>query len=789
MEKEYFIRLRGILSLIDKSEGDNQGITKIKEEVKRLKELYPEKRNLLNDLIQIFITGDETAVRLSKILIESELLKSGITETKAVQRNKRQNTIVDPLEQPIQYVKGVGPALYERFRKKGLVTIRDALFFFPRSYEDRRNITPISHIRIGETVTVIGRVVCSGRTNKTFTITIADKSGFLDLVWFNIQNYYYEYLKNKFKEQTTVIVSGKASLFRRTLQITHPVIKETSSLEDEIFFRRIIPIYSAIEGIGESHLIKIMNNIVEEYADYIQDELPSEIRNRYNLIGLSDAIRKIHFPPNDTNFDDLQSNSWAPRRRLIFGELFLMELTLARRKAGFKQEKGVPHDISDTSVENAISRLPFRLTNSQRTSLDEIINDLRSTNQMNRILIGDVGSGKTAVAMVSSYLVAQSGSQVAILVPTEILAQQHYRNFCRMLPDISDRIGLLTGSIKGAERNRILGDIALGHKKIVIGTHALIEERIKFKNLTYVIIDEQHQFGINQRAKMKSKGYNVDLLMMSATPIPRTLAISLYGDLDISMIKELPPGRKEIITKIISGDKVDHLYDRIRKAIIERDEQCYIVYPLISESDRVDLKAAENMYQTLKEGKFRDIPVGLIHGRISDEEKEKIMNEFKDGRIRILIATTVIEVGIDVPTASIMVIEHAERFGLSQLHQLRGRVGRGERTSYCYLVAYNWLSENAYERLKIMEQTTNGFKIAEEDLRIRGPGELAGTRQSGLPDLHMSNLIRDAAILEETRAAAFYIIERDPELLQNRFSRLRYLLNKKEKELELITTS
>jgi ATP-dependent DNA helicase RecG len=288
---------------------------------------------------------------------------------------------------------------------------------------------------------------------------------------------------------------------------------------------------------------------------------------------------------------------------------------------------------------------------------------------------------------------------------------------------------------------------------------------------------------------MKSKGYNVDLLMMSATPIPRTLAISLYGDLDISMIKELPPGRKEIITRIISGDKVDHLYDRIRKAIIERDEQCYIVYPLISESDRVDLKAAENMYQTFKEGKFRDIPVGLIHGRISDEEKERIMNEFKEGRIRILIATTVIEVGIDVPTASIMVIEHAERFGLSQLHQLRGRVGRGERTSYCYLVAYNWLSENAYERLKIMEQTTNGFKIAEEDLRIRGPGELAGTRQSGLPDLHMSNLIRDAAILEETRAAAFDIIERDPELLQNGFSRLRYLLNKKEKELELITTS
>ena len=790
MEREYFIRLRGILSLIQKTEADAESIIKIKEEIRGLKEEYPHKKNFLSDLAQILMTRDETSMRLFRILLESELLKMQNIEGSEIHIEATTNKNPDdPLSRPIQYIKGVGPALYERFKKKGLFTIRDALFFFPRNYEDRRNILPISHIRIGETVTVVGKVVCSGSTHKTFTITITDNSGFLDLVWFNIQSHYYEYLKNKFREQTTVIVSGKATLFRRNLQITHPVIKETSSLEDDIFFRRIIPIYSSIEGIGESHLIKIMNNIVEEYSNYILDQLPVDIKKRHNLIDLSDAIRHIHFPPNDINFDELQSNRWAPRKRLIFDELFLMELLLAKRKANFKQDMGISHDISDTTVEKAVGKLPFVLTKTQRSSLDEIISDLRSPNQMNRILIGDVGSGKTAVAMVSSYLVAQSGSQVAILVPTEILAQQHYRNFCRILPDIADRIGLLTGSTKGTERNRLLGDVALGHTRIIIGTHALLEEKIRFKNLTYVIIDEQHQFGINQRAKIKSKGYNVDLLMMSATPIPRTLAISLYGDLDISMIKELPPGRKEVITKIVRGDRVENLYDRIRKSIKEKGEQCYIVYPLISESDKLDLKAAEDMYRTLREGEFRDIPVGLIHGRMSDEEKDRIMNDFKSGSIRILIATTVIEVGIDVPTASIIVIEHAERFGLSQLHQLRGRVGRGERTSYCYLVAYNWLSENAYERLKIMEKTTNGFTIAEEDLKIRGPGELAGTRQSGLPDLHMSNLIRDAEILEETRLAAFEIIGRDPALSDERYSGLRTIINKREKELELITTS
>ncbi|MCX7959727.1 MAG: ATP-dependent DNA helicase RecG, partial [Deltaproteobacteria bacterium] len=374
---------------------------------------------------------------------------------------------------------------------------------------------------------------------------------------------------------------------------------------------------------------------------------------------------------------------------------------------------------------------------------------------MNRILIGDVGSGKTAVAMISSYLVAKNGTQTAILAPTEILAKQHYRNFCNIFPEIKNRIGLLTGSVKGQERSRIQGDIELGMVKIIIGTHALLEENIRFKNLTYVIIDEQHQFGINQRARIKAKGLATDLLMMSATPIPRTLAISLYGDLDISMIKELPPGRKEIITKVVRGDKAEKLYYEIREQILKNDAQCYIVYPIISESEKLDLKAAEEMYEKLKSTFFRDISVGLLHGRMKDDEKNEIMNRFKEGRLKILIATTVIEVGVDVPTASIMVIEHAERFGLSQLHQLRGRVGRGSKESFCYLVAYNYLTENAYERLRIMEKTNNGFKIAEEDMRIRGPGELAGTKQSGIPDFHMSNLIRDADILEETRTAAF----------------------------------
>ncbi|MGC8928273.1 MAG: ATP-dependent DNA helicase RecG [Myxococcota bacterium] len=784
MKNLYNERL-GILLNLAESQVD---ISTIREEIKRLKIEFPEKKGFFEDLYQTTINCNELSLRLFKILLESEVIK---TDGKRENIQSAGNTFYaeETLNKPIQYIKGVGPVLFERFRRKGINTIRDALFFFPRDYEDRRAIIPINRIVPGENVTVVGKVIRSGKTRKTFTMTISDTSGFLDLVWFHIQPHYEEHLINKYKPNTTVIVSGKARMFKRNIQINHPIIKETGNIEDDLFFKRIIPVYSAIEGISEGHLIKIMKTIVDEFSNYIIDPLPDYLIQRYNLIPLNLAIREIHFPSNNTDFEEIQSNRWRPRRRLIFDELFALEMLLVMRKERYKRQMGFTHNIKESTVADAIKKLPFELTRSQNQSLQEIIRDMKSDKQMNRLLIGDVGSGKTAVAMITSYLAALSGSQTAILVPTEILARQHYNNFCKLLPDIKSRIGLLTGSIKGAERSRIVGDISLGHIKIIIGTHALLEENIQFKNLTYVIIDEQHQFGINQRAKMKSKGINADLLMMSATPIPRTLAISLYGDLDISLIKELPPGRKEVITKVIRGDKAERFYIDLKRQITQENQQCYIVYPLISESDKLDLKAAEDMYQHLKETQFREIPIGLIHGRISDDEKIRIMNEFKEGKLQILIATTVIEVGVDVPNASIMVIEHAERFGLSQLHQLRGRVGRGTKTSFCYLIAYNWLTENAYERLKIMEKTNNGFKIAEEDLRIRGPGELAGTRQSGLPDLHMSNLIRDADILEETREAAIKILKEDPELLQPGHLNLRELLKKRECDVELITTS
>lgn len=787
MNEEYVERLRRIKGLASQKGIDGDVIEKIRNEIRLMKTDYPDRAKILNDLYQTLITSDENSLKLFNILIESEITKSKnlIKPFKSYTPEREKKEI---LLRPVQYAKGVGPALFERFKKKGIFTIKDLLYYFPRDYEDRRNLTPISHIVPGENVTITGRVVCSGQTRKTFTMTIADKSGFIDLVWFNIQPHYLNYLTSKFKPDTPVIVSGKANIFRRNIQINHPVIKEASALEDDLLFKRIIPVYSAIEGISDGLLIKIMKNAVEEYSKYIIDPLSEELRKRYNLIELSEAIRNIHFPPSDANFEELLSNRWGPKRRLIFDELFALETMLAIRKKRYSKEEGISHNIDDDSIKEALEHLPFELTKSQNTALMELIDDLRSKRQMNRILIGDVGSGKTAVAMITSYLVAKCGRQSALLVPTEILARQHYNNFIRTFSHIKDQIGILTGSIKGKERSRILGDILMGSIKIIIGTHALIEEDIKFKDLSYVIIDEQHQFGINQRARMKAKGLNPDLLMMSATPIPRTLAISLYGDLDISLIKELPPGRKKVITKVIRGENADRLYQHLRAQILKNEDQCYIVYPLISESDKMDLKSAEEMYSRLKETYFKDIPLGLLHGRMEDEEKEKIMKEFKEGRIRILIATTVIEVGVDVPTASIMVIEHSERFGLSQLHQLRGRVGRGSKDSYCYLVAYNYLSENAYERLKIMEENSDGFRIAEEDLRMRGPGELAGTRQSGLPDLHMSNLIRDAEILEEARRAAFELINSDPELSDERHRELLKIVSEKEKKLEIITT-
>ncbi len=788
MKERYIESLCELLSLISSSNTEYIPLSKIREEIHNMRTLFPEKMIIINDFYQAVMSGDYSSIKLLKILVESELNK--IKKRETVNTKERiTDTKEEILLRPIQYVKGVGPTLYERFKKKGINTIKDALFFFPRNYEDRRNIIMIKNIIPGENVTITGKVVYSERRRRTFNMTIADQSGYLDLVWFNIQNYYIEYLNTKFKPDTQVIVSGRATIFRNNIQINHPVIKETASVDDDLLFKRIIPVYSSIDGITEGYLIKIMKNIVDEYSKYISDPLPEYIIKKHNLIPLAEAIWNIHFPPNDVIFDELNTNRWKPKRRLIFDELFSIEMLLAIRKDQYKRQIGYEHHIDESTIQEALKRLPFELTRSQNQALAEIQRDLKKPEQMNRILIGDVGSGKTAIAMITSYLVAVGGTQTAILVPTEILARQHYKNFCSTFPDLKNRIGLFTGSIKGVERSRIIGDISLGHLKIIIGTHTLIEENIHFKDLTYVIIDEQHQFGINQRAQIKAKGLNIDLLMMSATPIPRTLAISLYGDLDISMIKELPPGRKEITTKVIRGEKAERLYVDIKDQIIKNDAQCYIVYPLISESDKLDLKAAENMYEHLKNTYFKDIPIGLIHGKMNDEEKIRAMNEFKENNIKILIATTVIEVGVDIPNASIMVIEHAERFGLSQLHQLRGRVGRGSKESICYLVAYNWLSENAYERLKIMEKTNNGFKIAEEDLRIRGPGELAGTRQSGIPDLHMSNLIRDADILEEARNSAFEIIKDDPDLINIKNIALKDIIKRREKAFEVITTS
>ena len=674
------------------------------------------------------------------------------------------------LASSIQYVKGVGPKLSEILSRRNIATIEDALYFLPRTYLDRRRFQKIADLRSGEEATVMGVIISTGKAasfkrRSIFEIAVDDGSQTLVAKWFNFSPQYQGALKNKFKNGQKVILSGRVADFRFQKEIHHPDIELIDEDEDlGPDFKAIIPVYPLSEGLHQKTLRKIMRTIVEAYSRQVPDPLDASLLKAYSLVPLPDALSKVHFPDNSDNFTALVNFQSRYHRRLVFEELFFLELGLALKKKGLSIQPGIAFTIPREQMSRFIAALPFSLTSAQQRTLNEIMSDMEKPFPMNRLIQGDVGSGKTVVALIAALAAIENGYQAVFMAPTEILAEQHYQTISTFARNAGISMALLTGSQTKTQRTEILEQIRNGAAQLIIGTHAVIQEAVEFHQLGFAVIDEQHKFGVMQRAQLKKKGCSPDVLVMTATPIPRTLGLTVYGDLDLSLIDELPPGRTPIATKVYHEKNRDDVYEIVRREL-GRGNQTFIVYPLVDESEKMDLKDATNMARHLQQDIFPTYRVGLIHGRMAAAEKDAIMQEFQGGTIHILVATTVIEVGIDIPNASLMIIEHAERFGLCQLHQLRGRVGRGAARSMCILLAQYRKSDDARRRLAVMEQTTDGFKIAEEDFNIRGPGEFLGTRQSGLPDFRVANILRDVKVLHEARRAAFELIERDPDLI------------------------
>ncbi len=696
------------------------------------------------------------------------------------------------LQTPIQYVKGVGPKLAKLFEKKGILTVEDALYFLPRCYEDRRDLKKISELKAGRKETGFGEILLSGvafyqnRRRRIFEVLVGDGSGSLTLKWFRGNE---RYLRERFKKGREIIFSGEVRWFNYQREIHHPDVEivEGDAEKDYLHFKRIVPIYSETEGLYQKTLRRLMKAILDGYADELSSPMPAEIIERQDLIDFSEAFRRVHFPPEGESVDALNLQRSDAHRRIIFDEFFFLELGMALKRKGVALEPGISFKTDGVLVQKLLSLLSFELTRAQARVLAEIKEDLERPHPMNRLIQGDVGSGKTIVALLTCLYVVESGYQAAIMAPTEVLAEQHFLNLRRWLEPLGMKVALLTGSIKSSERGDVYERIRSGDVQLVIGTHAVIQETVEFHRLGIAIIDEQHKFGVVQRGLLRKKGENPDVLVMTATPIPRTLAMTIYGDLDISLIDEMPPGRMPVETKVFLESGRARVY-RIVEEEVKKGRQAFIVYPLVEESEKLDLRDATQMAEHLQKEVFPDFRIGLLHGRMRSDEKEAIMMDFKGGGIQILVATTVIEVGIDIPNASMMVVEHAERFGLSQLHQLRGRIGRGRYPSKCILLAQYRSSEEAKTRLRAMEKTADGFKIAEEDLALRGPGEFFGIRQSGLPDFRVAQLIRDTPILIEARKEAFRLIQEDPELVRPSHSGVKDVLIKRWKgRMELAT--
>ncbi len=688
-----------------------------------------------------------------------------------------QETSNKSLDTSVQFLKGIGEKRSQALKKAGIDTVGDLLQYYPRRYLDRSNITPIRKLRPNDTATVVGKIMTQGikkGARSRFIVLLSDNTGILNCVWFHQIPYW----QRLFKVGQTLAVSGKIGYFGG-LQIVHPefdlLSEDGEDREDEFLHTgKIIPLYPSTEslsrlGLDSRGFRRVMRNLLRTYGGQVEEILIDSIIQRHKLIYLEEAFQNIHFPKD---FDSLN----RAKQRLKFDELFFMEFMLAYRKHKIsQQQKGIHFATVGERLKTLVDKLPFELTEAQKKVIREIRADMKRTSPMYRLLQGDVGSGKTIIALVTMLIAVENGYQAALMAPTEILAEQHYLTFRNWLEELGVNVRLLIGGQRKKEREKILASIENGECEILIGTHAIIQEQVEFQKLGLVVIDEQHRFGVSQRAVLTEKGKNPDVLVMTATPIPRTLSLTVYGDLDVSILDELPEGRIPVRTSWRYENKRKDIYEFVRTKVA-KGQQAYIVFPLIEESEKLDLKAATESYEKMSEGIFSQFKLALLHGRMKSDEKDAIMMAFKRGKVQILVSTTVIEVGVDVPQATIMVIENAERFGLTQLHQLRGRVGRGREQSYCILIAKPPLTEDAGTRLNTMTQTNDGFKIADVDLKLRGPGEFFGTRQHGLPELKIADPINDTSLLTEAREEAFRIVTQKTEfkqmtslLLQNPF--------------------
>ncbi len=666
----------------------------------------------------------------------------------------------------IQYIKGVGPKRAALFAKLDLHTLYDLLYFTPFRYEDRTLLPTLNHLRVGETQTIAGRLMAlslsasSVKRMQMTHATLSDPTGTLHAVWFN-----QPYLTNVLKLGDDLMLTGKVThnAYQHMDEMINPEFEKIDAAEDQMHMGRIVPIYHETQGLTHRMLRTCIFHALIQYAALFVEMLPKALLEKYKLLPLAEAMVQLHFPAAGSDVSLWNRGKSPAHGRLAFQELFLMQVGLAMRKhQSVTKISGIAFDVTGTLRDTVIQRAPFALTQAQRRVMADIEKDMKCETPMNRLIEGDVGCGKTYVALMAATLAMENGWQVALMAPTEILVEQHGLAVAMYIAAIGRSLVILTRQTGEKEKREALHRIASGEVDLVIGTHALIEQAVQFKALGLVIVDEQHKFGVLQRAKLVQKGKTPDLLMMTATPIPRTLALTLYGELDVSTIDEMPPGRGTVRTQIFSSKRRHEVYTRIAQEI-DKGHQAYMVCPLIEESEKSDLQAAKTLAAELSRGFFTNRRVGLLHGAMKRLEKEAVMREFHDGKIDVLVATTVVEVGIDVPNATIMAIEHAERFGLAQLHQLRGRIGRSIHPSLCLLI-YEHLPKEARQRLSAMTRLSDGFKIAEEDLRMRGPGEFFGTRQSGVPRLHVADLVRDADWVELAREEAFNWIRQDPSL-------------------------
>ncbi len=668
----------------------------------------------------------------------------------------------------VKYIKGVGPERVKSLNKLGIYTLEDLITYYPRTYEDRSKVKKMDELENGEEGLI--EAICVSRISEIrirknmtiYKLIVRDETATCEITWFNMP-----YLKTKFKIGNRYKFFGKVKRTASKIEMNSPIFEEA---ENSINTGKIIPIYPSIYELTQNTLKNIMNNGIKMVYGNLGETLPEYLLKEYNLIDINKAIKNIHFPENFEEYN-------KARQRLVFEELLILQLALLKLKNSYAvDETGIAFD-KNVHMSDVINTLPFKLTRAQTKVLEEIDSDMESAKPMNRLLQGDVGCGKTAVSIIASYKAVKSGYQVAIMAPTAILAKQHLENFRKMLGQFNINCELLVSGLTKKQKEDILERLKTGEIDILIGTHALLEDNVEFKKLGFVITDEQHRFGVRQRAKISSKGTNPDVLVMTATPIPRTLALILYGDLDISIINELPPNRQKIDTFAVTQNMEDRV-NNFTKTQINEGRQAYIVCPLVEENEEIEAKSVLELAEKYKNQTFKKYKVEYMHGKLKPAEKDAIMEDFKNGKIDILISTTVIEVGVDVPNANIMIIENAERFGLATLHQLRGRVGRGKYKSYCIL-KYKGKSDVIKQRMEIMTKTNDGFVVSEKDLELRGSGEFFGTKQHGIPEFKIANLFEDIETLKSVQSVAIKIIEEDSKLESEKNARLKKQVDNK----------